>query len=305
MAQRGIRVAKAGIIDRGADVRIEWVPGHCGVRGNELADNSARGEAARAEVLRKAREDRGDTKRLRQGVISMAFIKGQARKRANQEWEEMVASLNRGRGYVNLQRPKGRIPKIPGDLQRAPKELASRFFQLASGHAMIAPFLREKFGWIDSDMCWWCGSGRQSREHLFKKCRTWKEEIRRLWKEVGEATASEYKGSRRTGYKGRKGFYIGWQGGNCGAGRRPGNTPISMLMADERCIPAILSFLRDRVWQGQRGGRYVWTGALGEACLLGWSALFFPCFSFSLTVIFLCTPYRCDAVMSHRLLHSI
>ena len=68
----------------------------------------------------------------------MAFIKGQASKRANQEWERMAASLNRVRGYVTLRKPKGGIPKIPKDLQRAPKELASRFFQLASGHAMIA-----------------------------------------------------------------------------------------------------------------------------------------------------------------------
>ena len=31
MARRGIRIAKLGIIDRGADIRIEWIPGHCGV----------------------------------------------------------------------------------------------------------------------------------------------------------------------------------------------------------------------------------------------------------------------------------
>ena len=38
MARRGIQVAKAGIIDRGAQVRIEWVPGHAEVPGNEFAD---------------------------------------------------------------------------------------------------------------------------------------------------------------------------------------------------------------------------------------------------------------------------
>ena len=79
----------------------------------------------------------------------------------------------------------------PRELQRAPTELASRFFQLASGHAMIAPFLKEKFGWIRSDVCWWCESGRQTREHLFKECLAWKEEIRELWKEMGEATVTE------------------------------------------------------------------------------------------------------------------
>ena len=70
--------------------------------------------------------------------------------------------------YVTLNRPYDNTPKIPKELQRAPKEVASRFFQLASGHAMTAPFFKEKFGWIKSDICWWCGSGRQTREHLLK-----------------------------------------------------------------------------------------------------------------------------------------
>ena len=46
---------------------------------------------------------------------------------------------------------------------------------------------------MDSDLCWWCGSARQTREHLFKECITWKEEIRELWKEIGEIW-----GERRT-----------------------------------------------------------------------------------------------------------
>lgn len=59
-----------------------------------------------------------------------------------------------------------------------------KYFQLASGHAMIAPFLKGKFGCIDSDVCWRCTRGRQSREHLFKEGLIWKDEIRehgRVW----------------------------------------------------------------------------------------------------------------------------
>ena len=33
LARRGIRVARAGVIDKGAQVQIEWVPGHAGVFG--------------------------------------------------------------------------------------------------------------------------------------------------------------------------------------------------------------------------------------------------------------------------------
>ena len=97
---------------------------------------------------------------------------------------------------------------IPIGLQKAPKELASRFFQLSSGHAMIAPFLKEKFGWIESDSCWWCSGGRQSREHLLKECKTWKEEIRTLWKEVGEASGGRRDGNSGNIYRGRKGLFF-------------------------------------------------------------------------------------------------
>ena len=44
-------------------------------------------------------------------------------------------------------------------------------------------------------------------------------------------------------YKGKKGFGVGiWARGDIKT-RRPGNTSVGTLLADERCIPAVLSFL--------------------------------------------------------------
>ena len=39
--------------------------------------------------------------------------------------------------------------------------MASRYFQLLSGHAAIGPCLKEKTKATQSDKCWWCGSGER------------------------------------------------------------------------------------------------------------------------------------------------
>ena len=78
---------------------------------------------------------------------------------------------------------------------------------------MIAPFLKEKFGWVEPDSCWWRSGGRQSREHLFKECRTWKEEIRTLWKEV-ETFLGVTEATQQEAFTGEEGFL-----GDEGSGR--------------------------------------------------------------------------------------
>ena len=91
-------------------------------------------------------------------VVSLTFLKAMVRKRANIEWRNEI--INRRQGIRSFRiLAEGEVQKIPEELRRAPKEFASRYFQLASGHAMIAPLMKEKFGWIESDLCW-CGSGR-------------------------------------------------------------------------------------------------------------------------------------------------
>ena len=106
---------------------------------------------------------------------------------------------------------------------------AARFFQLLSGHAMITPFLKERWGWTDTDICWWCNRGRQSREqHLFKECSSWKREIRELWNTVGELsgrreqTGGPLKSREGFGYRVRK------------ARARPSNTSVRDLLSSEQ-----------------------------------------------------------------------
>ena len=249
-AVRGIRLAKE-LFQRQATLSIRWVPGYAGVLGNEIADMWATDASAREERTRIGSSRIGGSRGCAsmQGTKSMTFLKTQLKKKAAREWREEIIRRSQGRRSFRVP-AEGERPRIPPGLQRTPKELASRFFQLSSEHAMIAPFLKEKFGWVESDGCWWSGGGRQSRKHLFKECRTWKDVIRKLWTEVGEISGSIRDTSQGEIYKGRKGFCFGMDK----KAVRPGNTSVRKLLSEERFVEAVLDFLEctgvGRVKQG-------------------------------------------------------
>ena len=99
--------------------------------------------------------------------------------------------------------------------------------------------MKERWGWTDSDVCWWCSGGRQSREHLFKECRTWTTEIRELWTAVGNESGKREQADEP--FKSRKGF--GYRVRQARA--RPSNTSVRDLLANDRYSEAVLRFLRD------------------------------------------------------------
>ena len=49
LARRGIRIACAGVRGKGPQIQIEWISGHAGILGNELADSGALEDAQRME----------------------------------------------------------------------------------------------------------------------------------------------------------------------------------------------------------------------------------------------------------------
>ena len=120
--------------------------------------------------------------------------------------------------------PPPRGGKIRGGRpERAGKGMASRFFQLLSGHTAVGPHLVEKTKTIQSDKCWWCGSGeRQWRHRLFVKCRAWAAQIKELWRSIGKACE--------------------W--------KHPRAPTVRLLFQNERANPAVLTFLRDTMVGG-------------------------------------------------------
>ena len=175
----------------------------------------------------------------------MAFLRRQITNGINDIWiSDTEARVERGgerRGaFVGPRRGPDRRarPRIRALLRRTGKGVASRYFQLLSGHAMIAPFLKDRWGWTDSDTCWWCDRGRQSRDHLFKECRRWEKEIRELWNAVGRASGGRQEEDGP--FKSRKGFGFHVRR----ARARPSNTTVRELLSNDRYTEAVLDFLK-------------------------------------------------------------
>ncbi|KAA8893794.1 hypothetical protein FN846DRAFT_1003481 [Sphaerosporella brunnea] len=129
-------------------------------------------------------------------------------------------------------------------MAKAPKALASRYFQLRLNKAPTAPYLMWT-GCRTDDKCWWCRKApKQTREHLLKRCARWKKEQEALWKAIGLAT--------------KVGGKEGW---------KRTSTPVVRILADARCTEALLGFLSSTYLFGTQRGWLPgkgWVGMFAE-----------------------------------------
>ena len=96
----------------------------------------------------------------RRRILSASFPKRRVAERATRRGKENTTARNKGKGTLRLPGPKYK-PKIRPALRIEAKTIAGRFYQLLSGHVIIAPFSKGKWEWIGTDQCWWCRQGRQ------------------------------------------------------------------------------------------------------------------------------------------------
>ena len=149
--------------------------GSCSLRdqGNEVADQYAR-EAASGH---QRRDSIPGNLRWEASLSHLGRAAMEARTRATAQW-----ASSRVRPEQRHRSPVG-----PGlrkkALRRVRKSLASRYYQLLSGHAAIGSFPHEKVAGPlrrESSERRRCSCGkRESRYHLFAECRAWALHIRR------------------------------------------------------------------------------------------------------------------------------
>jgi len=153
----------------GITIEIRWCPAHKGIAGNEKADEWAK-EAARQPGAH--------------GLLprSLANLK---REISEKKWA--VARRWAGGRTSKAKYGMAKSQKPDGAVAGSTKRLASRYYQLKTGHARTGQYLHWAKVRPDAQ-CWWCKCPSQTRDHLFKVCPEWKMQQKILWAGVLKET---------------------------------------------------------------------------------------------------------------------
>jgi ribonuclease HI len=159
--------------DKGKSVIIQWVPGHHGIKGNELADQAAKLAASRSF----SRQYSG---------ISIAFVKRACTEASRLYRSQWISTALTSRSQVQqaYQLPKGW--KLLPELANAAKGLARHYFQFKTGHTPIGSYLY-RIKALSSPFCTSCSSGRETVFHILFACRKWRRQRETFIKALIEA----------------------------------------------------------------------------------------------------------------------
>ena len=202
------------------NIRVEYrwvVPAHKGVEGNEEADL----QATKAAYKHCGSYTKTQNPLRHLNYVSFAHI---SRRLTETKWEESKEEIKE-LGKKSKHSYRYDLVKWGGNkaVMTSKKSIAARFYQLKTGHALMGKYLR-RIGKRRDMKCWWCGHEYQTRDHLFKWCRRWKREQKRLWDD-GQEGEDAYESVVKVMKKPKI------------------SLPMSLVFAEEKCSRALLDFL--------------------------------------------------------------
>jgi len=205
------------LTDKNIQVEYRWVPAHKGIEGNEEADLQA--TKAAYKYCGSYTETQNPLPHL--NYISFAHI---GRRLSEMEWDESKKQIKE-MGKKSKHSYRYDLVKRGGNsaVMKSQKSIAARFYQLKTGHALLGKYLRRIRKRRDMK-CWWCGHEYQTRDHLFKWCKRWKREQKRLCVD-GQEGEDGYEGVEKVMKKPKI------------------SLPMSLVFAEEKYSRALLDFL--------------------------------------------------------------
>lgn len=151
------------LLDRGIQLHVEWVPGHMGVYGNELADKVAGRATVPSSTI------------CNGGMTTLSFIGRAIREFRTRNWEVHWQTQNSGKHFQG-----GFTPHPDAILKTNQRLFVATVCQMRTGHGHFNSYLINipKSG-ITTTACK-CGSRYQTPYHLLYECSSFKEARREL-----------------------------------------------------------------------------------------------------------------------------
>lgn len=161
--KRALRKArqKAG----GTEVRLQWCPGHQGVRGNELADAEAKAAAGgRTYPVSLIPRFLADYRPLVNPGTLKKRIKEQNRVEAILHWETSTAGIKYRQRYPHLD-----ASSFLAHAASLPRSRATLLYRLITGHVQLRQHLH-RLRATDSPMCEHCQTVPETVAHFLLRC---------------------------------------------------------------------------------------------------------------------------------------
>ena len=155
------------------EFKIEWVPGHKDIAGNEKADEEAK-KAAQEQLT-------GESMlHYKLKSVQVKKINDDINSAAKKAWNEGTSCARQLRKMTRPQRYKTGV-QLYGDLPR--KQLAN-LIRLRTGHCRLNEYLSQRN--IVEDPSCECGHGIETVKHFLLQCKKYEEQRNELRKKVGQ-----------------------------------------------------------------------------------------------------------------------